>query len=170
MFVWQRSSCFPQWAPSCAAVESISYLCDETFFAGEKSRLFRDDKTFQHIVHVSGPRLHQPYGRYIRNFDIAVWEREQENMVLVASCAKFAQTPAMRTNVLDTGDKLVAEASHFEFIWGIGYRASNLSARQPSLWRVSRQDSANRVTSFPRSYAATDAPPIVVSSGRLALE
>ena len=36
-------------------------------------------------MRVSDPRLHKQYGREVHNFDIAVWERERENVVLVGS-------------------------------------------------------------------------------------
>ena len=41
----------------------------------------------------------------------------------------------MRTHFLDTGNKLLAEASPYDLIWGIGYRADAIPARQPPLWR-----------------------------------
>ena len=47
-----------------------------------------------------------------------MWERERENTVLVGSCAKFAQTLTMQAHLLDTGDKLLAEASPYDLVWG----------------------------------------------------
>ena len=85
-------------------------------------------------MRVSDSRLHKQYGREVRIFDFAVWERERENIVVVGSYAKFAQNPAMRTHLLDTGDKLLAEASPYDLIWDIGYRAEAIPARQPPLW------------------------------------
>ena len=77
------------------------------------------------------PSPSQEYGRGVRHFDIAAWERERENIVLVGSYAKFAQHPVMQSHVLDTGDRLLAEASPYYLMWGIGYRADGVSARQP---------------------------------------
>ena len=116
VFFWQPSSCFSQWTRSRFSVEGISYSCGEQFFAAEKSHLFRNHQTLQHIVHVPDTRLHKKYGREVRNFDLAVWERERENIVLVCSYATFAQNPAMRTHLLDTGDQLFAEASPYDLI------------------------------------------------------
>ena len=86
-------------------------------------------------MRVSNPRLRKQYGREVRNFDLAVWERERENIVLVDSSAKFAQNPTMQSHFLDTGDRLLAEAGHHDLIWGIGYSAGHVSARQQPLWR-----------------------------------
>ena len=89
VFFWQSPSCFSKWTPSRFTVDGISYSCGEQFFVTEKSRLFGDHQTLQHIMRVSDPRLHKQYRRKVRNFDLAVWERERENIVLVGSHAKF---------------------------------------------------------------------------------
>ena len=41
----------------------------------------------------------------------------------------------MLSHLLDTGDRLIAEASPYDLIWGIEYRADHVFARQPSLRR-----------------------------------
>ena len=61
-FFWQHPSCFSQCTPSRSAVEGISYSCSEKVFAAEKSRLFGDHQTLQHIMRVSDLRLHKQYG------------------------------------------------------------------------------------------------------------
>ena len=111
----------------------MSYSCGEQFSAAEKSRLFRYLQTLQHIMRVSVPRLHTQYGREVRNFDIAVWERERENIVLVGSCAKFAQNQVMLSRLLDAGYRLLVEPSPYDLIWSIGHRADDVCARQPPL-------------------------------------
>ena len=41
----------------------------------------------------------------------------------------------MKRNLLDTGSKILAEASRFEQVWGIGLRADDPDAHDPRLWR-----------------------------------
>ena len=41
----------------------------------------------------------------------------------------------MQSHLLDTGDRLLVEASPYHLTWGIGYSADYVSARQPPLWR-----------------------------------
>lgn len=62
---------------------------------------------------------------------VAVWERKREYTVLIGSCAKFAQSPAMPAHRLDTGNILPMEASLNDLIWSIRYRADENSANQP---------------------------------------
>ena len=40
----------------------------------------------------------------------------------------------MRKHLLCTGDRLIAEASPFVTIWGIGYRAGHENANRPPSW------------------------------------
>ena len=105
VFFWHPPSCFSQWTPSRFTVEGISYSCAEQFFAAEKSRFLRGHQTFQNNMRMSDPRLHKQYGREDRNFDIAVWKRQRENVVLVGYYAKFAQNAVMLSHLLHTGDK-----------------------------------------------------------------
>ena len=53
-------------------------------------------------MRVPDPRVHEQYGRDPRNFDITVWERQRENIVLAGSYAKFAQPLVMISLLLDT--------------------------------------------------------------------
>ena len=82
-------------------------------------------------MRVSDPKLHKQYGREVQSFDATVWEHERENMVLVGSYAKFAHNSATRQHLLDTGDRLLAEASPCDTIWRIGYRADHQDAQYP---------------------------------------
>ena len=83
-------------------MEGVSYSWGEHYFVAEKSRLFRDHQSLQHIMRVPDPRVHEQYGRDPRNFDITVWERQRENIVLAGSYAKFAQPLVMISLLLDT--------------------------------------------------------------------
>lgn len=86
VFFWQRLTFFSQETRSRFTVEGISYS-RELYFAAENA--------LQHIIRASDPRLHQHYGRKIRNFDIAGWEHDREYIMLVSPYAKVAQNLAM---------------------------------------------------------------------------
>lgn len=49
--------------------------------------------------------------------------------------AKFSQNREMRRVLLETGDKILAEASPRDCVWGIGLGSGNPRARDPSNWR-----------------------------------
>ena len=64
-----------------------------------------------------------------------MWEHERENIVLVGSYAKFTQNPFILQHLLGTGDRLLADISSYDTIWGIGYRADHKKALCPPVWR-----------------------------------
>ena len=122
VFFWQPPYFFPQWTLSRFTVEGNSYSCGRQVFDAETSRLCGGHQTSQQVMRVSDSHVHKQYGPNVCNFDLAVWEREQGNIVIVVSYATFAQTPVMQSHILDTGDRLLAEAGSYDLVWGIGYR------------------------------------------------
>ena len=95
----------------------------------EKARLFQDRRAEELIMSSPDPSAHKRVGRGVRNFDNAVWDRVREDTVLVGNFAKFSQNPTMKYHLLSTGTKILAEASPFDPVWGIGLRADDPEAR-----------------------------------------
>ena len=56
----------------------------------------------------------------------------KETQVLRGTYAKFSQNRPMRTALLSTGDRLLAEASPHDDVWGIGLRANGSAASNPA--------------------------------------
>jgi ribA/ribD-fused uncharacterized protein len=54
--------------------------------------------------------------------------------VVRASLAKFGQNAELRSYLLETGDKVLVEASPVDRVWGIGLAADDPRAEQPSEW------------------------------------
>ena len=79
------------------------------------------------------PRTRKRIGRGMRNFDSAVGDKEKQNAVLSGTYAKFAQNPAMKKkkHLLSSDNKVLAESSLLNPVWGIGLRADGLRANNP---------------------------------------
>ena len=52
-----------------------------------------------------------------------------------ANLAKFSQNEHARQALLCTGDKILAEASPYDTIWGIGMEASDPNSTSPAKWK-----------------------------------
>jgi ribA/ribD-fused uncharacterized protein len=128
------SSCLSQWYPAPFAVEGRQYLTAEHFMMAGKAALFGDEATRAHILSAPTPGAAKSLGRRVANFDEAVWEREREAIVVAANQAKFSQHPALRAFLLDTGERVLVEASPVDRIWGIGLAADHPDAAQPARW------------------------------------
>ncbi|CAB1101426.1 unnamed protein product [Ectocarpus sp. CCAP 1310/34] len=135
VFFWQSPSPFSQWTPSTFVFDGVVYSCAERFFAATKARLVEDHSALQNIMRVSEPALHKKFGRGVRGFDPSLWEHERENTVLTGSYAKFSQNSELRDHLLGSGDKILAEASPYDCIWGIGLQADDPEAQYTSRWR-----------------------------------
>ncbi|CAB1117590.1 unnamed protein product [Ectocarpus sp. CCAP 1310/34] len=135
VFFWKPPSPFSQWTPSTFTVDGVVYSCAEQFFAAEKARLFRDRCALQNIMRVSDPALHIKFGREVRGFDQSLWEQERENIVLTGCYTKFSQNSELRNHLLGSGGKILAEASPYDRVWGIGLQVYHPDAGCTSRWR-----------------------------------
>ncbi|CAM9267547.1 unnamed protein product [Pylaiella littoralis] len=132
---WQPPSVFSQWTPSTFVIEDMQYACAEQYMMAEKAKLFDDADIWKQIVATDDPREHKKLGRMVRGYNQRVWDEHKRAIVARGSYAKFTQNEAMRERLLDTGEKLLAEASPFDPVWGIGLRADDPAARAPQSWR-----------------------------------
>ena len=88
----------------------------------EKVKLVGDIAARRNIMASPDPS-HQTYiGRSVSNYYLELWERQHGDIVLRGNHAKFS-APPLRQAFLDTGDKILAEASPYDLIWGIGLRS-----------------------------------------------
>ena len=81
------------------------------------------------------PSTHKRIGRGVRNFDSAVGDRERQNAVLSGTYANFKQNPDMKNHLLSSGNKLLADASPLDPVWGIGLRVDDPRVNDPCQWR-----------------------------------
>ena len=71
------------------------------------------------------PSTHKRIGRGVRNFDSTVGDREKQNAVLSGTYAKLTQNADMTNHLLSSGNKLLAETSPLDPVWGIGFRVDD---------------------------------------------
>ena len=58
----------------------------------------------------------------------------QYDVVKTANRAKYEQNPDLKSELLETGDAILAEASPSDTIWGIGLDAAIAAEMNPSEW------------------------------------
>lgn len=56
------------------------------------------------------------------------------HIVVRGNMAKFTQNEELRAALLATGQKILAEASPYDRIWGIGFSPRDELAKQPEMW------------------------------------
>ncbi|MES2597579.1 MAG: NADAR family protein [Verrucomicrobiota bacterium] len=129
-------SCFSQWWDGHPfAIDGITYTTAEHYMMAEKARLFRDKATLAEIIAAKSPAIAKKLGRQVTNFDENLWLRHRWDIVVRGNAAKFAQHAELKTFLLQTGDRILVEASPFDRIWGIGMSATHPDAERPQNWK-----------------------------------
>ncbi|MET8582835.1 NADAR family protein [Streptomyces collinus] len=129
------ASCLSQWWPSPFVVDGVEYVTAEHWMMAGKARLFGDAEAERRILAAAHPAEAKKAGRLVRGFDEAVWRRERSRVVVEGSVHKFASDDGLRRFLLNTGDRVLVEASPVDRVWGIGLAADDEAATDPARWR-----------------------------------
>jgi ribA/ribD-fused uncharacterized protein len=98
----------------------LPFNCAEQYKVYYKAVLFNDFASAEAILEEKTPDRQQQLGRMVKGFDSAVWEAFREDIVFCGNLLKFLQHDDLRALLMETGDKLLVEASLTDTIWGIG--------------------------------------------------
>ncbi|KAG8894093.1 hypothetical protein FRB99_001524, partial [Tulasnella sp. 403] len=109
---------------------TLIYFTAENFMMYHKAILFEDYGIAGEILGCSDPHEVKKLGRQVENFDHETWEMMAFNIALEGNKAKFRSSAECRRQLLETGDKLLVEASPYDNIWGIGFSAEDALARK----------------------------------------
>ncbi|MBL1108103.1 NADAR family protein [Streptomyces sp. 5-8] len=129
------ASCLSQWWPSPFAVDGVRYATAEHWMMAGKARLFGDAEAERRVLAAEHPAEAKKAGRLVRDFDQETWERERFRIVVEGSVHKFAAHADLGRFLLNTGDRVLVEASPVDRIWGIGLSADDAAAAEPERWQ-----------------------------------
>lgn len=132
---------FSQWTPSSFIIDDVEYNCAEQYMMAQKAIIFGDLDIYDQIMESDDAATQKKLGRIVENFDKDIWEEDEENgyprcwnIVWRANMAKFSQNPHFLQDLLNTGNKLLVEASPYDTIWGVGMGAENPRILNPENW------------------------------------
>lgn len=111
---------------------TVVYPTAEHYMMYQKAKLFGDDKIAEEVL--AGAELHprtiKTLGRKVKAFDETTWVAERERIVEEGTWLKMTR-PAqdgqvnLRELLLTTGDRELVEASPYDQVWGVGFRAKD---------------------------------------------
>ena len=127
--------CLSQWYAAAFAVDGVRYATAEHYMMAEKARLFGDEGTRERIIAAAHPSLAKNLGREVQGFNEATWAQHRFDIVVRGNEAKFGQNETLRAFLLNTGERVLVEASPVDRIWGIGWSANDPQAHNPEQWR-----------------------------------
>lgn len=127
--------CLSQWYKSHFFSVANHYCCMEQFMMSQKAKLFGDDEIMQQILSCDDPKKIKALGQKVRNFDETVWGEVKYSIVLNGNYKKFSQNPRLKDFLLQSGDKILVEASPYDGVWGIKMAESDENVQNPLNWR-----------------------------------
>ncbi|QXU44235.1 NADAR family protein [Pedobacter sp. D749] len=128
-------ACLSQWWPSSFVENDIIYQTAEHYMMAKKALLFHDQEIFEKILLKESPKDVKDLGRQIRNFDVAKWDAHKYEIVKQGNLLKFSQNEDLKSFLLQTKGKVLAEASPVDPIWGIGLAEDHVDAKIPKNWK-----------------------------------
>lgn len=126
--------CLSQWWPVSFRYSVQRFSSAEQYMMAEKASLFADEETRAAILACDDPAQIKTLGRTVRNFDPEVWDQAKYSIVLNGCYLKFSQNRDLRDYLLSTGERVLAEASPVDAVWGTGLAADNPAAEDPARW------------------------------------
>lgn len=129
------ASCFSQWYFAPFTIENCLYPTAEHYMMREKALLFGQNALAEEILHSSSPAKAKELGRKVLHFDENTWQQHRFDIVFRGNLAKFSQNDHLRAYLLQTGKRILVEASPVDTIWGIGLDKYSSKAENPLLWQ-----------------------------------
>lgn len=137
---WRPEAYLSNWH-SPSPFRLIGAHSDHIFYNSEaafmylKAIHFFDTASADKIVNNQDPRACKRYGREVKNFNEAEWQKVRCNIMCEANLPKYMQNPKLSKKLLATGNKTIVEASPVDKIWGIGLAPDDLKARDKKNWQ-----------------------------------
>lgn len=113
----------------------IEFKTSEHLFMALKAEFFQDEEIFEKILYVDDPQDAKKLGREIKNYDDLKWTDVRYECMLHACHLKFEQNSDLKKILLDTGDRILVEASPYDKIWGVGLREDDDTILDSLKWR-----------------------------------
>lgn len=112
------------------------YPSVEHYFMYQKAKLFDPQgDAIQKMGNDLTPSQMKKLGRQVKNFREEEWAWASKGYMYEALYAKFTQNAPLKEKLLQTEYSILAEASPFDRIWGIGMGVSNANVRDPAMWK-----------------------------------
>ncbi len=129
------ASCLSQWWSSPFTVDGVTYATAEHWMMAGKAQLFGDQEAASRIVAASHPDRAKKLGRQVRGFDEQRWREHRSQLVVAGNLAKFSQHPDLKEFLVNTGSRVLVEASPVDRVWGVGLATDDDRIANPHQWR-----------------------------------
>ena len=132
---WRGSDFLSNFFPSLIKKDDKIFHCAEAAFQFDKAMFFWDFASAEKILNTTSPSVAKQLGREVSQFDEEKWGAvREERMYHILKC-KFGQDSALAEKLLNTGERVLGEASPYDTLWGIGWGEDDDRSMDPEKWR-----------------------------------
>jgi len=124
-----------QWHLSKFIIGENEFTSGEQWMMYQKAILFQDFENAMLILEMKDPKKIKKMGRKIKNFDEKIWGQNKLDIVYHGNLEKFTQDDDLKKQLLATKDTILAEASPYDKVYGIGMYPSDPNVQYPEKWK-----------------------------------
>lgn len=143
LFFWGQTNksqiitkaCFSQWYSSPFTEDGNRFATAEHYMMYGKAKLFGDAVAMENVLAARNPGAAKAEGRKVNNFNQEIWNKHKFDLVVNANLAKFGSNAELKEFLLNTGERVLVEASPVDRIWGIGLAEDDEAATNPNRWK-----------------------------------
>ena len=128
-------SCLSQWYDSAFELEGNHFKTAEHYMMYHKALLFKDYSAAKKVLTSNNPGEAKAIGRQVIGFEQQQWNARCFDIVVSGNIAKFSQHKELKTFLINTGNRIIVEASPVDRIWGIGLAKDDPGCENPYLWK-----------------------------------
>lgn len=138
VFFWNGP--FSNWHPAKFSMETGTKWGNMTFTSSEqammfyKAIVFEDESSLIAIMSTNSPREQKALGRKVKNFNQDKWESVCLDLITNVLVAKFSSDKELKKILLETGNKVIVEASPYDRVWGIGMGVEHKDILDQTKW------------------------------------
>lgn len=126
--------CCSNWHPTGFNYRGTHFSTGEHWMMWQKACLMGDWEKAEQILSAPTPRRAKELGGKVAPYDGALWDAVREQMVYYGVREKFMVNGLERNLLLSTGSALLAEASPYDRVWGVGMAEDDPRFASPAKW------------------------------------
>ncbi len=133
---YEENGCMSNWYHAEFEYAGIRYPSTEHFMMYHKASVFGEKELADKILACNTASKAKQYGKsYMPKFNKDLWKEVSYTIVKRGIRAKFSQNTDIREKLLATGNRVLAEASGKDLIWGIGVAIDDPNAVNTAFWK-----------------------------------
>lgn len=122
-------------APIEFSYYDYEYPTAEHYFQLAKAKHFNDFEIADKIMATKSPGEAKSFGSKVANYDESSWANIRLQVMYQAHLYKMIHNPKLAHSLVATSGKIIAEATIYDRVWGIGLWANDEKAQDFRYWR-----------------------------------